>query len=160
MTIFDDKEATAFLVKSGIFTEETVKAFKMVQLEQYVQRVIAEAITLANMAKSLSNKTFKSSIMQIAPSSLAEIDPRLKKRQSYLGHLNAELIDLADASYTEDNENRKDLAYLIKSIKGIKDTEKSAEKTTEELLPLMEKTRKVYEKMVEIMGGSEEVAKL
>ena len=160
LTIFDDKEATAFLVKSGIFTEETVKAFKMVQLEQYVQRVIAEAITLANMAKSLSNKTFKSSIMQIAPSSLAEIDPRLKKRQSYLGHLNAELIDLADASYTEDNENRKDLAYLIKSIKGIKDTEKSAEKTTEELLPLMEKTRKVYEKMVEIMGGSEEVAKL
>ena len=98
--------------------------------------------------------------MQITPSSLAEIDPRLKKRQSYLGHLNAELIDLADASYTEDNENRNDLAYLIKAIKSIKDTEKSATKTTEELLPLMEKTRKVYEKMVEIMGGSEEVAKL
>ena len=165
LKIFDEQEKIDFLIKSGIFTEEMVKAFKMVQLETYVQRVIAEAMVLSDMAKALGNKTFQSSIMKMNVLELNDMDPRLEQRKKNLGKLNAELLICADSSYidgeeSEDKTKAKDLSGLVRRIKNINNAEEAACVITEDLLQAMYKTRKIYEKMVDLMGGSEEVAKL
>ncbi|MCQ2736481.1 MAG: hypothetical protein MJ234_04670 [bacterium] len=163
LTAFDSFENTSFLVKSGIFTEEMVKAFKIVQLENYIQRVIAEGMVMSRMSKELSNRTFSCGIMKTRFSDLEGMDIRLSQRRNFLGKLNADLMDLVDYSYARESgevREKKDIATLIKEIKKEKDAEKAASVITEELIPLMCETRKIYEKMVDLMGGEEEVSKL
>lgn len=160
LTAFDSEENTAFLTRSGVFTEEMLKAFKMVQLENYIQRVIAEAMILSRMSKELSNRTFACGIMNIPSDELGAMDQRLALRKRHLGRLNAELMDLVDSSYARDGEGSEasgDLDSLVKSLRESKDAERAAETITTDLLPMMSRIRGIYEKMVDLMGGSEEV---
>lgn len=158
----DSQKNTEFLVKSKIFSEEQVKAFKMVQLENYIKRVQAEAQIMASMSKILSNKVFRSAIMQRYSRELFDIDPRLKQRQDYLGGLNADLLALIDSSYLEDIYSSVDITDLKTIMEGLKDksTEEASKIITDELLPHLFEIRKLYESIVDIVGGGEEVMKL
>lgn len=162
LEILDQPQQISFLMKEGVFTEEMLHAFKMVQLETYSERVKAEAIVMSQMAKVISNKVFRSPLMNISSRELFDIDPRLKQRKNYLGQLNAELLALVDSSYVDENylSAGKDLTTLLDEIKEEGDAEKTAACLVKKLLPLLGKIRSLYEKMEDIMGGGEEVAKL
>jgi len=158
----DDSKNIDFLKKSGIFTEEMIKAFKMVQLENYIKRVQAEAQIIASMSKILSNKVFRSAIMQRYSRELFDIDPRLKQRQDYLGIMNADLLALIDSSYIDElyaSRDTVDLKTIMEDLKN-KTTEEAAKIITSKLLPHLKEIRKLYELIVDIVGGGEEVSKL
>ncbi len=161
LLILDDSEKTAFLRKYAVFNDEMIKAFKMVQLENYTKRVQAESMIIARMSKVLSNKVFRSAIMQRYSRELFDIDPRLKQRQDYLGSLNADLLSLIDSSYIDEiyTSDSKDLKTITEELKN-KTTEEAAKIITEELLPHMKEMRRLYELIVDIMGGGEEVQRL
>ncbi|MDQ7826631.1 MAG: hypothetical protein RDV48_27760 [Candidatus Eremiobacteraeota bacterium] len=162
LEILDQKKKIGFLIEDGVFTEEMVKAFKMVQIENYVERVKAEAIVLSQMAKVLSNKVFRSALMAIPPGNLKEIEPRLRERQRHLGALNAELLMLIDCSYVEGRKDQrcKDLRTMLQEMKDKHDADELANIAANEILPLMARMRGLYEEIVDIIGGSEEVLRL
>ena len=162
LEVLDNPEKTAFLKKSDIFSEEMIKAFKMVQLETYTKRVQAEAQIMARMSKILSNKVFRCAIMQRYSRELFDIDPRLKQRQDYLGSLNADLLALIDSSYIDEiyaSADAIDLRTIMDGLKN-KSTEEASKIMTSQLLPHLNEMRRLYELIVDIVGGGEEVLKL
>jgi len=161
LAILEDREKTGFLHHDGVFSEEMIKAFKMVQLENYVERVKAEAIIMAQMSNVLCNKVFKSTLMQIPPDYLKEIEPRLKERQAHLGELNADLLMKVDGrGAAPDNKKARNLSELLSDLRRTGNAEESARKVVNELLPLMAEVRALYEDIVALIGGSEEVMRL
>lgn len=151
----DDHAAVAFLLKGNVFTEEMIKSFKMVQAENYVARVRAEAIVLSQMCNVMSNKVFKSNIMHIPPHHLAEIEPRLRERQVHLGMLNANLLARVNGSCISPGDQGRDLHCLLDILRGMKDAEEMARLIITEFLPLIQEIRAVYEEIVDIIGGSQ-----
>lgn len=152
--VLDDAEKIKFLEYESIFTEEMIRAFKMMQLENYNKRVIAEAKILAEMAKRISNKVFKSDIMQRYSRELFDVDPRLKQRQDFVGQITAALLALIDSSYLESDYQPKepDLKQILQSLDS-KSIEECSKTITDLLLPHMAKIRKYCEQIVDIIGG-------
>jgi len=133
----------------------------MVQLENYVERVKAEAIIMAQMSNVLCNKVFKSTLMQIPPDYLREIEPRLKERQAHLGQLNADLLMKVDGrGAAPDKKTARNLSELLSELRSTYTTEEAAQKVVHELIPLMAEVRALYEDIVALIGGSEEVTRL
>lgn len=160
--ILDDKKNIEFLIQGGVFTEEMIRAFKMVQLENYVERVRAEARVTSHMAKVLGNKVLRSPLMSIPPHHLAEIEQRLRERQIYLGKLSADLIMKIDGSTLCDARASKgeDIRGLLVCLRKMDNYDEMALLVVSRLLPLLTGIRFIYEEIVEIIGGSEEVSRM
>lgn len=158
----DKRENLNFLLTDGVFTEEMLKSYRMVQLETYIARVRAESIVLLQMCISLSNKVFKSDLMRIPPGHLGEVEMRLRERQVHLGSMNAELLTKTCGSCLckDEKEKSNNLRFLLEKLRQIKDSEEMARLIIGEVLPLIGEIRHLYEQIVEILGGSEEVANL
>jgi glutamine synthetase type III len=160
--ILDDRKNIEFLIQGGVFTEEMIRAFKMVQLENYVERVRAEARVTSHMAKVLGNKVLRSPLMSIPPHHLAEIEQRLRERQIYLGKLSADLIMKIDGSTLCDEKasNGEDIRGLLVCMRKMDNYDEMALLVVSRLLPLLAGIRFIYEEIVEIIGGSEEVSRM
>jgi len=160
--ILDDRKNIDFLIQGGVFTEEMIRAFKMVQLENYVERVRAEARVTSHMSKVLGNKVLRSPLMAIPPHHLAEIEQRLRERQIHLGRLSAELIMKVDGSTLceENTAECRDIKGLLDCLRKMDNYDDMASLVVTRLLPLLTEIRFIYEEIVEIIGGSEEVSRM
>ncbi|GEM_PF-1972250 len=158
----DSKKDIEFLIQGDVFTEEMIRAFKMVQLENYVERVRAEARVTSHMSKVLGNKVLKSPLMSIPPHHLAEIEQRLRERQIHLGKLSADLIMKVDGSSLSDDTSSQcdDIRGLLDCLRRMDNYDEMASLVVSRLLPLMADIRFIYEEIVEIIGGSEEVSRM
>jgi glutamine synthetase len=161
LVILDEQKKIEFLINDGVFNEEMIQAFKQVQMENYVERVKAEAIIMAQMSNVLCNKVFRSTLMQIQPAHLKDVEPRLRERQAQLGALNADLLMKVDGRCTpEGKESCNNLRGLLAELRKISSVDEAAQKVVKELLPLMAEVRALYEDIVTLIGGSEEVTRI
>jgi glutamine synthetase len=157
-----DLEGIKFLLHDDVFTREMIDSFSAVQMENYAARVIAEAQVLASIAKVLSNRVFRSPLMQIRPKDLDRVEQCLRLRQQYLGKLNAELLKKIDSFCVEGGEcdGCEDLMRVLDQARKAPSIEDQARLCVDRILPLMKEVRRIYEDIEEILGGAEEANRL